>query len=284
MKEIKARIKGVKTTRKITKAMQLVATSHLRKARDTYKSFSDGANIVYDILSAIQNEEGKSIPEIISGRKNNKVHLIIIYTSNKGLCGPFNSSVLRVIKKQIDVLKSDNKTVKIYVIGKKGYSYLEKFYPKLLIPSNLDITSHGNISLDKVSDLVDDIISMFDRGEFDSCDILYNFPKSPMIQETTTEQIIPIKIEASGKRNTYEFDSDYDSTLLYTAKESVRYKLYQALSAGIVSEHSSRMTAMDSATRNSDTLLKKLNLLYNRTRQQHITNELIEIISGSEAV
>ena len=98
MKEIKARIKGVKTTRKITKAMQLVATSHLRKARDTYKSFSDGANIVYDILSAIQNEEGKSIPEIISGRKNNKVHLIIIYTSNKGLCGPFNSSVLRVIK------------------------------------------------------------------------------------------------------------------------------------------------------------------------------------------
>lgn len=283
MKEIKARIKGVKTTRKITKAMQLVATSHLRKARDNYKSFSDGANLVYDILSTIQNEEDKVLPEIISGRKENKTHLIIIYTSNKGLCGPFNSSVLRAAKKQLDVLKSQNKDVKIYVIGKKGFLYLERFYPELLIPSNLDITSHGNISIEKASALADEIIDMFDKHDFDTCDILYNFPKSAMIQEITVEQIIPIKIE-SKQKNTYEFDSDYDETLLYTAKESVRYKIYQALSAGIVSEHSSRMTAMDSATRNSDTLLKKLNLLYNRTRQQHITNELIEIISGSEAV
>lgn len=284
MKELKTRIKSVKITRKITKAMQLVSTAHLRKAREQNLSIIDGVGIIDNIIAGMEVEDAKLLPPIISGRTGLQKHMLIVCTSNRGLCGAFNASIARFVKSKIENLRALNKEVLLYVIGKRGYLYLRRAYPECLVPSTVDITSNGIISLELASDIADEIIEMFVKEKFDSCDIIYNFPESTSIQVPVMHGLIPVSIAKNEKPIRYEFDSDYHDTIEYLAKEFIRYKLYLALTKAMVSEHSARMSAMDNATRNSDALLKKLNLVYNRTRQQHITSEIIEIISGSEAV
>lgn len=283
MKELKNRIRSVKTTRKITKAMQLVATSHLRKARDHILSAHRYIDTVDNILITMNKEDLTSLPPLLVGRGKQEKHLLIACTANRGLCGAFNSSIIRTIKKEIERLAAEGKQVMIYAIGKRGHSYLQQFYPELLLPSIIDVTNHGIIHAEQVEKVTDDILDMFEQEKFDVCTILYSASQSTLVQTPQLQQLIPALKENIDAQTQYEFDSSSQNFLDELSNRNFSAQIYKALLQNVIAEHSARMSAMDNATRNSEQLMKKLNLIYNRTRQQQITNELIEIISGSEA-
>jgi len=287
LKDLKNRIKSVKSTQKITKAMKMVAAAKLRRAREQAEAarpFSEAMDRLLSSLAASVNE-GSAVPKLLSGTGKDQVHLVVVATSDRGLCGGFNSTIVRATRRKVRELQAMGKTVKLLFVGRKGYEQLAHEFASLIIGKS-EINSK-KLGYGNAETVAKDLIARFDAGEFDVCHIVYNQFKSAISQVVTFQQIIPLALPAANDNATsaaYEYEPDETEILADLLPRNIGVQVYRALLENAASEQGARMTAMDNATRNAGDMIKKLNLKYNRTRQAAITKELIEIISGAEAV
>ncbi len=287
LKDLRTRIDSVKSTKKITQAMKMVAASKLRKAQDSVESARPYAKKMEHIVSNISNSFQDDSPGLLMGNGNKKNHLLIVITADRGLCGAYNSSIVREVRNIIRNLESENKSVKIYCLGKKGADGIANY----LDPNNLikikDIGKQGSTFHD-AEIIAKEIISYYAQGSFDVCTIVYNHFQSVISQIVTSQTIIPYdlkgKEEALSDSGVFEYEPDESELLDMLLPKNIAVQLYQAVLEANASEQGARMTAMDNATRNAGEMIEKLTLSYNRQRQAMITKELIEIVSGAEAL
>lgn len=292
LKTLKNRIKSVKSTQKITKAMKMVAAAKLRRAREAAEAARPYAEAMENMVANLAagskaNAEGRSL---LSGTGKDDVQLLVIATSDRGLCGGFNSSIVRSARKKIRELVADGKQVKLYFIGRKGYEALQQEFGKLAIERKTDV-GRKKLNYSDAETIASDLIQRFDAGEFDQLHIVYNKFKSAISQVVTWQQLVPlaqgaeVKTQESDKQLiSYEYEPSEEEILSTLLPKNIGMQVYKSLLENAASEQGARMNAMDSATRNAGEMIKKLSLVYNRNRQAVITKELIEIISGAEAV
>jgi F-type H+-transporting ATPase subunit gamma len=290
LKSLRVRINSVKSTQKITSAMKMVAAAKLRRAQEQAEAARPFAERMARMLGSLAGSlAGGGGPALLSGTGKDQVHLIVVTTSDRGLCGAFNSSIVRGARQQIRQLLSEGKTVKIMTVGRKGRDQLRRDYGKLIVESMEDVGKR-RLTFADAQRVTDRIVAMYQAGEFDVCTIIYNRFKSAMAQVVTRQQIIPFPVEAGGGSAAnesgaiYEFEPDEEEILAALLPRNLAVQVYRALLENAASEQGARMSAMDSATRNAGDMIKRLTQNYNRTRQAMITKELIEIISGAEAV
>ena len=290
LKDLRNRIESVKSTRKITKAMQMVAAAKLRRAQEAAEQARPYAGRMEAVMSDLAASVGASdgAPRLLAGTGKDQVHLLLVMTSERGLCGAFNSSIVRAARAHIEELKAAGKTVKIVTVGKKGREQLKREYSKLFI-AHVDMHGIKKVGYRNAADIARDLLSRFEGGEFDICTIFYNRFVSVITQEPTVKQIIPAHFEASGDkaepaRAPYEYEPSEEAVLADLLPRSIATQIFTALLENGASEEGARMTAMDNATRNAGEMIDKLTIQFNRSRQAVITNELIEIISGAEAL
>ncbi len=294
LKELRIRISSVKSTQKITKAMQMVASSKLRRAQENAEAARPYAIRMEGMLRAIAESVAgnDNAPAMLAGSGASDTHLLVVTTSDRGLCGGFNSSIARAVKEMVVTLQADGKTVKLLCIGRKGRDQLKRDYAGLIIDTIEDIDK-GGLNYDDASAISLRIAKMFEDGEFDVCTILYNHFKSVMSQIVTPQQLIPYNVEADeaaaeadqGEISAiYEYEPDEEEILAQLLPRNLAVQIYRALLESSASEQAARMTAMDNATRNAGDMIDKLSLLYNRSRQAAITTELTEIVTGAEAL
>jgi len=287
LKDLKNRIKSVKSTQKITKAMKMVAAAKLRRAREQAEASRPYAAAMERVLSAVaSNQQSENSHPLLSGTGKSDTQLIVVATSDRGLCGGFNSSIVRAVRRKVRELQAQNITVKLLFIGRKGYEQLaQEFKPLIIANSELN---KKRIAFSDAEAIATDLISRFDNTEFDVVHIVYNKFKSAISQVVTFQQIIPLEITNHEPRTTnhatYEYEPNEAEILAELLPRNLGVQVYSALLENAASEQGARMTAMDNATRNAGEMIKGLSLKYNRTRQAVITKELIEIISGAEAV
>lgn len=293
LKDLKIRINSVTSTQKITKAMKMVAASKLRRAQESAEAARPYAERMARVLSglgaAVKNDPGA--PALLKGSGSDKVHLIIVATSERGLCGGFNTSIVKAAKLKIEALLKDGKDVKILCIGKKGHQQLRRIYEGRIIDA-VEFTGIKNIAFSDVQPTAIRVLKMFEDGEFDVATLFYAEFKSVMNQVVTGQQLIPAAIEEVDgellsedlKGAIYEFEPNQKEILTTLLPRNVAIQMFRALLENAASEQGARMTAMDNATRNAGDMIDRLTLKYNRTRQAEITKELIEIISGAEAL
>ncbi|WP_119679226.1 F0F1 ATP synthase subunit gamma [Indioceanicola profundi] len=292
LKDIRNRIGSVKSTQKITSAMKLVAASKLRRAQEQAEAgrpFAERMGRMLSSLAAgVSGETGG--PKLMVGTGSDRVHLLVVISSDRGLCGGFNGTVVRETKRQIARLQGEGKEVKLLCVGRKGRDLLRREYPKLIIQSYEDV-GKKRLSFADADMIATKVLELFDAGEYDVCSIIYNKFKSAITQIVTVQQIVPFALPASAAadaggdaRALYEFEPSEERILADLLPRNLSIQIYSALLESAASEQGARMTAMDNATRNAGDMIKKLTLVYNRTRQASITKELIEIISGAEAV
>ncbi len=293
LKDLKIRINSVQSTQKITKAMKMVAASKLRRAQESAEAARPYAERMERVLAglgaSVKNDPGA--PKLLAGTGSDKTQLVIVATSERGLCGGFNTSIVKAAKLKIEALLKDGKDVKILCIGKKGFLQLRRIYPDRIIDT-IDMSSVRNIAFSDVSPTADRVLKMFEDGEFDVATLFYSAFKSVLTQLVTEQQLIPAAIEedAAGDLNDdlkgaiYEFEPNETEILTTLLPRNVAIQMFRALLENAASEQGARMTAMDSATRNAGDMIDRLTTIYNRTRQAEITKELIEIISGAEAL
>jgi F-type H+-transporting ATPase subunit gamma len=286
-KELLLRIKGVKSTQKITKAMKMVAAAKLKKCKDkseNSKPYIKNLERLLANFTSNQSELAISGNALLSTNSSVKTRLIIVATSNRGLCGAFNSSIIKLAKKTIVESIAEGTEVKIYCIGKKGYDQLKIFYNDLIVQYCEIKAKHGAV-YDDAQNITKNIIAMLDKGEFDTCHIIYNEFKSAMVQKLKNKQLIPLeKIHAETLDVSYESEPTEEILLAELLPHNLAIQIYHALIENEASEQGSRMTAMENATKNAGDMIQELTLKYNSSRQTSITKELIEIISGAEAV
>ena len=290
LKDLKLRITSVQSTKKITSAMKMVAASKLRRAQTSVEEARPYAERMSEILRKISltvDPETSEIP-MLSGNGKNKIHLIVVMTANRGLCGGFNSNIIRKSRRLISDLLSNKKEIKIFTIGRKGRDALKQEYGDFFVGHFEDFGRKGS-SFDEAEGVASKIIDMFDNDEFDFCQLIYAKFISAMTQEVTCQQTIPYSSEDKDSlENTnslsYEYEPSEQEILDNLLPRNLAVQIFKALLENGASEQGSRMTAMDNATRNAGDMIDKLSLKYNRTRQAQITTELIEIISGAEAV
>ena len=290
LKELKNRISSVKSTRKITSAMKMVAASKLRRAQELAESSRVYADSLSFILSSLagNTKNSSDLPEILTGRENSKISLLIINSSDRGLCGGFNSNLFRNAKKWISDQQGQGKSVKIITVGKKASSFYKK--TDLDIVANFDDLNSNDRQLQVSEDIKSKIMELFENNEIDEVSILFNKFVSAISQEPTYQSLIPLSNEEtneeeSGTNNSvFEFEPDKNELLEYLVPRNFLTQIYRSVLESSASEHAARMTSMDNATRNAGDMIDRLTLTYNRTRQAFITKELIEIISGAEAV
>ena len=287
LKDLKNRIGSVKSTRKITKAMQMVAAAKLRRAQDAAEAARPYAERYNEVLAGLaQSVAGsESAPRLLAGTGSDKTHLLVVMTSERGLCGGFNSTIVRLVRQRIERLRGEGKTIKILTVGKKGREQLKRDYSDLFV---------GHVSLAEVKRLgyadaeavARDVLSRFDGGEFDVATIFYNRFQSVISQIPTAQQIIPAHFEAEGAGTStlYDYEPSEETILADLLPRGVATQIFTALLENAASEQGARMTAMDNATRNAGDMIDRLTIVYNRSRQAAITKELIEIISGAEAL
>ena len=286
--DLKKRIASVKSTQKITKAMKMVAAAKLRKAQESAEKgrpYSEKMNnVILNLSSGISDKE--NAPKLLSGTGNDKVHLCVVMTSDRGLCGGFNSNIIKKAKSYFSKILSEGKELKIITVGSKGNDQLKRMYGDKII-ENITFKDSKNANYfdaDKVGKIV---IDKFVSGEFDICTIFYNQFKNVITQIPQAQQIIPLNSENS-KDNTseesYEFEPDEDEILSNLLPKNISTQIFKAMLENSASEQGSRMSAMDNATRNAGEMVDKLTIQYNRSRQAAITKELIEIISGAESL
>ena len=287
LKDLKVRIKSVKSTQKITKAMKMVAAAKLRRAKDAAEAARPYAEAMERMVSslAISAATSGNAPRLMAGTGKDDVHLVIVATSDRGLCGAFNSSIVRATRRKVRELMVAGKTVKILCVGRKGYEQLQLEFGKQII-DRMSIKSRrvGYADAEEISSL---IMEKFEAGEFDVAHIVYNHFKSAIAQTVTWQQLIPLNVvanETAVAATPYEYEPEEGEILVDLLPRNMGVQVFRALLENAASEQGARMTAMDNATRNAGDMIKKLNLKYNRTRQAAITKELIEIISGAEAV
>ena len=289
--DLKKRISSVKSTQKITKAMKMVAAAKLRRAQENAEKgrpYSEKMNnIILNLSNGISDKE--NAPKLLTGTGEDKTHLCIVMTSDRGLCGGFNTNIIKKAKQYFKKISNENKILKIITVGSKGYDQLKRQYKENII-ENISFKDSKNVNYfdaDKVGKLV---LEMFKKEEFDVCSIFYNRFKNVMTQIPQKQQIIPLQAEEVEKENSikdetiYEFEPDEDEILNNLLPKNISTQIFKAMLENSASEQGSRMTAMDNATRNAGDLVEKLTINYNRSRQAAITKELIEIISGAESL
>ncbi|WP_289024929.1 F0F1 ATP synthase subunit gamma [uncultured Sphingomonas sp.] len=290
LKALKIRIGSVKSTQKITKAMKMVAAAKLRRAQEAAVQGRPYAERLEAVMASLASKVtvSESSPKLLAGTGKDQVHLLVVATSDKGLAGAFNTNIARLARRHAQELVAQGKTVKIYTIGRKGRAVLNRQFPKDIVHS-IEPGDLGKLGFADARGYADDLIARFEAGEFDVATLFYSTFKSVLAQEPTAQQIIPVAVPAaaaetpgSGAAVTYE--PDEESILADLLPRNVAVQLYRAMRENAASEQGSKMTAMDNATRNAGDLIKRLNTLYNRQRQAAITTELVEIISGAEAL
>ena len=287
LKDLKNRIASVTSTRKITKAMQMVAAAKLRRAQEAAVSARPYADRMSAVMSNLVSGVGdsESAPRLLAGSGHSDVHLLILATSERGLCGGFNSSIVRLAKSHIADLQNSGKTVKIITVGKKGREQIKRDYADLMI-NHVDLSEVKRLGYGNAKSIADDVLARFSVEEFDICTIFYNEFKSVISQVPTALQLIPavLKETANIDNSFYEYEPDETEILAELLPRAMATQIFTALLENGASEQGARMSAMDSATRNAGDMIDKLTIEYNRSRQAVITNELIEIISGAEAL
>ena len=290
LKELKNRISSVKSTRKITYAMKMVAASKLRRAQDLAESSRVYADSLSFILSSLagNTKNSSDLPEILTGRENSKISLLIINSSDRGLCGGFNSNLFRNAKNWISEQQEKGKSVKIITVGKKASSFYRK--TDLDVIANFDDLNSNDKQLQVSEEIKNKIMELFENNEIDEVSILFNKFVSVIAQEPTYQSLIPLSNDEADEEVTdtsnavFEFEPDKNELLEYLVPRNFLTQIYRSVLESSASEHAARMTSMDNATRNAGDMIDGLTLTYNRTRQAFITKELIEIISGAEAV
>ncbi|HXQ68599.1 MAG TPA: F0F1 ATP synthase subunit gamma [Alphaproteobacteria bacterium] len=293
LKSLRLRIVSVKQTRKITSAMKMVAAAKLRRAQETAEAARPYAERMEQVLAALaQSMRGRpAAPAMLVGTGKDEVHLVVVMTADRGLCGSFNSSIVRAARRLIRALLEEGKSVKILCIGRKGRDQLRRDYGTYIIDTIQDV-SRPRLGFTAAERIGRRITEMFGTGEFDACTIVYNKFKSAIQQIVTRQRIIPFAAAAAERAEeeasaanaaVYEYEPDEEEILADLLPRNLAVQLFRALLENNASEQGARMSAMDSATRNAGDMINKLTLNYNRTRQAAITKELIEIISGAEA-
>jgi len=289
--DLKKRIGSVKSTEKITKAMKMVAAAKLRRAQDSAESSRPYSDSMKDLIESISKGYKPSSTDrnLLTGDEKDQIHLLILFTSERGLCGGFNSIVTRTLRDKIEKLIDQNKTVKIVCVGKKGYDILKRQYSEM-ISEVIDMREVKSITYQDAKNISDKVVKMFFDNEFDKCSIFYNEFKSVISQIPTEQQVIPIEIisqeadEEKKEDSFFEFEPGESEILDEILPLNFTVQVFKALLESAASEQGARMSAMDNASRNAGDMIDNLTLFYNRSRQAVITKELIEIISGAEAV
>ena len=289
LKALKIRIGSVKSTQKITKAMKMVAAAKLRRAQEAAVAARPYALRLERVMASLAAKVtvSESSPKLLAGTGKDQVHLLIIATSERGLAGAFNANIVRAARRKAEELEAAGKTVKIYIAGKKG-RVIRRFYPTQIVADH-EMSHIKNVAYTDAKAITDDVIARFEAGEFDIAHLFYARFQSALVQEPIGRQIIPVAIDINAAPvddggAAVEYEPDEESILADLLPRNVAIQLFRALLENAASEQGSRMTAMDNATRNAGDMINKLTIQYNRTRQAAITTELVEIISGAEAL
>ncbi len=287
LKDLKNRIESVKSTRKITKAMQMVAAAKLRRAQESAEAarpYTERFNSVLAGLTASAAESGQG-PTLLTGTGSDETHLLIVMTAERGLCGGFNSSIAKLARARAEELRKSGKTVKMLTVGKKGREQLKRDYEDIFV-SHVDLSEVKRLGYANAQSIANDVLSRFDAGEFDVATIFFNTFQSVISQIPTEQQIIPasFEMEEGAEASFYDYEPDEDEILATLLPKGVATAIFAGLLENGASEQGARMSAMDNATRNAGEMIDKLTIEFNRSRQAVITNELIEIISGAEAL
>jgi F-type H+-transporting ATPase subunit gamma len=289
LKDMRVRIASTKATQKITKAMQMVAASKLRRAQSAAEAARPYAEkmdaVISNIASAAAGSPGA--PALLTGTGSDQVHLLLVCTGERGLSGAFNSSIVRLARERAQSLVGQGKEVKIFCVGRKGYEQLRRNFEKQII-EHVDLRSVRQIGFANAEDIAKKILARFEAGEFDVCTLFYSRFKSVVAQVPTAQQIIPLVVEEpasnAGASTSYEYEPEEDEILTGLLPRNLAVQIFRALLENNASFYGAQMSAMDNATRNAGDMIRKQTLIYNRTRQAMITKELIEIISGAEAM
>jgi F-type H+-transporting ATPase subunit gamma len=290
LKDLRNRIRSVQSTQKITAAMKVVAASRLRRAQEQAEAARPYAQRMERVLGSLAASMAglANAPPLLVGTGKDETHLIVVATSDRGLAGGFNASILREARRRIRELEAAGKRVMILTIGRKGRDGLRRDYGRMIHDSLTDI-GRRHLSFDEARDIAEGILVLFRSGSFDGCTIIFNRFRSAITQIVTAQQLIPFPIEAEEEAaprtaGVYEFEPSEEEILSELLPQNLAIQIYTALLENAASEQGARMTAMDNATRNAGEMIGRLTLNYNRTRQAAITKELIEIISGAESL
>ncbi|WP_063684995.1 F0F1 ATP synthase subunit gamma [Bradyrhizobium stylosanthis] len=287
LKDMRVRIASTKATQKITKAMQMVAASKLRRAQtaaEAARPYADKMSaVISNIASAAAGSPGA--PALLAGTGRDQVHLLLVCTGERGLSGAFNSSIVRLARERALALMAQGKDVKFFCVGRKGYEQLRRQFDKQIV-EHLDLRSVRQLGFVNAEDIAKKVLARFENGEFDVCTLFYSRFRSVIAQIPTAQQIIPLVVEEGAAANTtsYEYEPEEDEILTRLLPRNLAVQIFRALLENNASFYGAQMSAMDNATRNAGEMIRKQTLVYNRTRQAQITKELIEIISGAEAV
>jgi F-type H+-transporting ATPase subunit gamma len=290
LKSFRNRIASVKSIRKITKAMQMVAASNLRRAQEAAEAARPYAEKMNAVIASLAGglKDNPGAPALLIGTGKDEVHLVIVATADRGLCGAFNTNIVRRARQHIQALQRDGKEVRILCVGRKGRDQLKRQYAKQILDA-VDFVGIKRIGFANAAAIGRRVLDMFAAGEFDVASIVYSEFKSVMSQVPTLHQLVPAVVEETGplggpKGNIYEYEPDEGAILADLLPRNVNVQIFRALLENVAGEFGAKMAAMDNATRNAGDVIDNLTLQYNRTRQAMITKELIEIISGAEAL
>jgi F-type H+-transporting ATPase subunit gamma len=288
LKDMRVRIAATKATQKITKAMQMVAASKLRRATAAAEAARPYAERMERVLANIAASviDNPGAPRLLTGTGADQSHLLLVCTGERGLCGPFNSAIVRLARERANSLLADGKNVKFLCVGRKGFDQLKRQFEDRIIET-VDLRSVRQLKFEHASNIGHKVIALFKAGQFDVCTLFFSRFKSVIAQIPTAQQLIPAVIPADAGGNggaVYEYEPDEEDILAELLPRNISVQIFRALLENMASFYGAQMSAMDNATRNAGEMIRKQTLTYNRTRQAMITKELIEIISGAEAV
>ncbi len=287
LKDMRVRIAETKATQKITKAMQMVAASKLRRAQAAAEAARPYAERMEKVLGNIAASVGgnPSAPRLLAGTGDDRVHLLLVCTAERGLCGPFNSAIVRLARDRANALIADGKEVKFFCVGRKGFEQLRRLFESRIIET-VDLRAVRQIKFENADGIGAKILALFNAGQFDVCTLFFSRFKSVIAQVPTAQQIVPAVFPETAPNGgaVYEYEPDEEDILAALLPRNISVQIFRALMENAASFYGAQMTAMDNATRNAGDMIRKQTLTYNRTRQAMITKELIEIISGAEAL
>ncbi|MEP9378594.1 F0F1 ATP synthase subunit gamma [Aquabacter sp. CN5-332] len=287
LKDLRNRIASVKATQKITKAMQMVAAAKLRRAQMAAEAARPFAERMETVLGNLASSITTSAdtPLLLAGTGSDERHLLIVCTSERGLCGAFNTAIVRLVRERANTLIAQGKKVEFFCVGRKGYDQIRRVYPKQIVEF-VDLRAVRTLGYDNAHDIGDKVIALFNKGAFDVATVFYSHFKNVVTQIPTAQQVIPAVFEAkpAGEAVPYDYEPEESEILADLLPRNIGVQIFRALLENQASFYGSQMSAMDNATRNAGDMIKKQTLIYNRTRQAMITKELIEIISGAEAL
>jgi F-type H+-transporting ATPase subunit gamma len=288
LKDMRVRIAATKATQKITKAMQMVAASKLRRAQAAAEAARPYAQQMTKVLGNIAAAVGDlgAAPRLLVGTGSERVHLLLVCTAERGLCGPFNSAIVRLARERANALMAEGKEVKFFCVGRKGYEQLRRLYEKQII-EHIELRAVRTLAFEHAENVGEKIVRLYEQGAFDVCTLFFSRFRSVIAQIPTAHQIIPPVFEGNAGNDNgvvYEYEPDEDEILVELLPRNISVQIFRALLENAASFYGAQMSAMDNATRNAGEMIRKQTLTYNRTRQAMITKELIEIISGAEAV